>query len=411
DPYLLPDGSGGVIIAWGYGGGGEIRVINLTAVGEVAPGWIDAGKVVCTAPGGRGIRGLVSDGAGGGYLALDDYRTAPAGTQPSELEPYSDIYAQRFTATGDLAPGWPADGLPLCTLPFVQHYASLAADGSGGCLVAWQDLRDYFVPEYIDIYALRVRGDGTLAPGWTAQGTRVSAGFGTQFDPRVVADGVGGAYLVYNELEDGNYKVESQHLTGEGQLAPGWPAEGRRLVQAATGDQDNHEAIADGLGGAIVAWTDFRGASDGTTDIYAQRIGPDGPTPVLVSLVSAEAEPGLVRLTWFAQGAASLSATVERRTEAGEWESLVSLITDGTGKLVHVDRTVQSGVRYAYRLAYLDGGEVAYTAEAWVTVPARRFALRGLTPNPSAGDPVVAFTLASDEPATLELFDLHGRLV
>ena len=69
------------------------------------------------------------------------------------------------------------------------------------------------------------------------------------------------------------------------------------------------------------------------------------------------------------------------------------------------------GTRYAYRLAYPDAGTTAYTPETWVTVPAPRFALRGLTPNPSAGDPIVAFSLASSEPAALELFDIHGRLV
>jgi hypothetical protein len=412
DPHLLPDGSGGVFIAWGYGdqSAADIRAIRLTATGEVAPGWIAGGTVMCSAPGARGLRGLVIDGAGGGYLAWDDYRTAPPGTQPSDLEPYSDIYAQRFTGTGDLAPGWPADGLPLCTLPFIQNAVTLATDGFGGCIVAWQDFRDYFVPEYIDIYALRVMGDGALAPGWTAQGTRVSAGFGTQYAPRVVADGTGGAYLLYSEIED-YVRLEAQHLTGSGQLAPSWPEEGVRLVQV-PGSEQYHEAISDGRGGAIVVWEDGRApGTTGNIEIYAQRIGADGPTPVLVSLVSAEAEVGAVRLTWYAGGEASLVATVERRTETSEWERLGSITPDGTGTLTYEDRSVTPATRYAYRLSYRDGGEIAYTAEVWVTVPAPRFALRGLTPNPSEGDPVVAFSLATADPAALELYDLSGRLV
>ena len=94
-----------------------------------------------------------------------------------------------------------------------------------------------------------------------------------------------------------------------------------------------------------------------------------------------------------------------------EWQDLGTITADGTGRLCYEDRAVTAGTRYAYRLAYPDGGAVAYTPVTWVTVPALRFALRGLTPNPSAGDPVVAFTLTSGEPAALELFDVHGRLV
>ncbi len=406
-PRLLADGVGGVLIAWRYEtpSGVEFRALRLTSAGEVAPGWISGGKVVCTAPGGRGNLHLVSDGAGGAYLAWDDYRTAPPGTTPDYLALYADIYAQRFTGTGDVFPGWPSGGLPLCTQPNTQWDVNLAADGVGGCFVAWVDYRAYD-PNYSDVFAVRVNGDGTLALGWTPQGTRASTAEGFQLTTKVVADGAGGVYLLIKDFA-GTYQLAAQHLTGAGQLAPGWPAQGLRLVDV--GQQDEQQAISDGMGGAIVTWSDSR--ASGNVDIWAQRIGVDGPVPVLVSLASAEAEAGLVRLTWYSGGDASLVFDVERRTESGEWERLASVRADGSGTLRYEDRAVTSGTRYAYRLSYRDGAEIAYTAETWVTVPAPRFALRGLTPNPSAGDPVVAFSLASDAPASLEVFDLHGRLV
>src|SRR5262249_36727872 len=92
-------------------------------------------------------------------------------------------------------------------------------------------------------------------------------------------------------------------------------------------------------------------------------------------------------------------------------KALDTLNPDGTGKLIYEDRDVTPGMHYAYRLSYPDGGSTSYTAETWVTVPALQFALHGLTPNPSAGDPVVAFSLALPEPAFLELYDLSGRSV
>jgi hypothetical protein len=404
-PRPMPDGAGGVWIVWSSGL--EVRALRLNAAGERVAGWAENGNLVCGLPHIKGGQVPVPDGAGGMFVVWVDFRTRPPGPPDEFMDEYADLYAQRVQADGTLAPGWPVDGLALCTAPRSQQGHRVAPDGAGGFLVAWGDYRDVFT-EGEDVYALRVRGDGTLAPGWTAGGVRASDEPGYQFEVQVAADGQGGAYLVYNDLE-GSYKLAAQHLTGVGVPAPGWPSNGRRLVDI-TGGQLSQVIVADGAGGAIVAWSDSRGAQS-DPDIYAQRIGPDGPTPVLVSLVSAEAEPGLVRLTWFAGQGGSLNAAIERRAEMGEWERLASIAADGSGKLTYEDRAVTPGTRYAYRLSYSEGAEITYTAETWVTVPAPRFALRGLTPNPSAGDPVVAFSLASDEPATLELFDIHGRLV
>ena len=137
----------------------------------------------------------------------------------------------------------------------------------------------------------------------------------------------------------------------------------------------------------------------------------DTVTAVDLSLASIRYESGRVRLRWYGSGMASLVASVERRAETSDWEPLASVTADGTGWLAYEDRAVTPGTRYGYRLAYRLGGDLLHTDEAWVEVPALQFALRGLTPNPSAGDPVVAFSLAGGEPATLEVFDLSGRRI
>ena len=138
----------------------------------------------------------------------------------------------------------------------------------------------------------------------------------------------------------------------------------------------------------------------------------DGPVAVELSLVSSEAEPGLVRLIWYAADGASLNIRVERRTEASDWERLDSITPDGTGYLSYEDRTVAAGIRYGYRLAYPNGGTIAYSSETWVEVPASAvFALERLHPNPAIDDLRVVFSLPSAEPARLELYDLSGRRV
>jgi hypothetical protein len=135
----------------------------------------------------------------------------------------------------------------------------------------------------------------------------------------------------------------------------------------------------------------------------------DQVVPALVSLVSANARAGRVELAWEVPSTLA-SATVQRSTDGVSWEELGSVTQDGTGRLTYVDLDVVPGGRYGYRLA-LPGGTMS--APAWVEVPeAARFALRGMTPNPStAHSALVAFTLPDGAPARLEVMDIAGRQV
>src|SRR5262249_49014411 len=153
---------------------------------EVAPGWTPGGKRLFAAPG-NGLAGrLVKDGAGGYFFAWEDSRTRPPGITGVSLGEYADVYAIRLTSTGDPAPGWPASGVPVCVQPGPQTYVAADVDGSGGAFVAWGDYRSG--PS--DLYVSRLLGDGTLAPGWTPQGTRFGGVPGYQLSPWVFADGV-----------------------------------------------------------------------------------------------------------------------------------------------------------------------------------------------------------------------------
>jgi hypothetical protein len=85
---------------------------------------------------------------------------------------------------------------------------------------------------------------------------------------------------------------------------------------------------------------------------------------------------------------------------------------NGTGRLEFDDRSVLPGVRYAYRLGWLEGGSEQWSAEAWVEVPATlAFTLEGARPNPAVGVLNVALTLPRAEPATLALLDVSGRVL
>jgi hypothetical protein len=138
----------------------------------------------------------------------------------------------------------------------------------------------------------------------------------------------------------------------------------------------------------------------------------DGSTPTTLSLLSADASPERVTLTWQGAGAAGLDATVERRTEATDWQVLGAAESIGADRLRYEDRAVTPGERYAYRLAWSEDGEVHLTAASWIDVPlAPELALEGFTPNPSLREAVVAFTLPRAGRGRLEVMDVAGRRV
>ena len=224
-------------------------------------------------------------------------------------------------------------------------------------------------------------------------------------------DGQGGAYVAWQGQGVPGFTGDVQHLTANGAVAPGWPAHGVALGPTASASYEYFDVriTADGQGGAIVVWD---GSSPGFFDaVFAQRFVADGPVPVELSLVSAEAKDGVVTLDWYAVNAASLAATVQRRTAASYWVPLGTASADGSGHIRYQDRTVVVGGRYAYRLGYSDGGAEQFTQETWVDVPAPKLALDGLRPNPAVGAMAVSFSLPNAGPASLEVVDVSGRRV
>jgi len=135
-------------------------------------------------------------------------------------------------------------------------------------------------------------------------------------------------------------------------------------------------------------------------------------TAVEVSLVRGDASEELVRLEWAVETGSVGSVTAYRRAEGEEWQAIASLYPNGTGRLILEDRDVRSGTRYDYRLGVPEAGGEHYFGQVSIAVPTRSAVrLEGARPNPAQGPLDLAFALASDAPATLELLDVSGRLV
>ena len=254
---LVSDGSGGMFLIWqdDRSGTSDLYALRLTGNGVVSPGWPANGYAVCTAGGDQKLAVAAADGAGGFYLAWEDYRV-PGGE--------SDVYLQRVTGFATVAAGWPADGLPVCALAHSQGYPTLIADGTGA-IVAWQDDRDGVST---DLYAQRI--NGAAAVQWAAGGVAICTAVGNQFFPSMVSDGAGGAFLAWQDARDGDPDVYAQRVNAAG--APQWSANGVPVCNALY-EQLTPRMVPDGSGGVLVEWDDYR---DLNSDVYAQRLNGSG---------------------------------------------------------------------------------------------------------------------------------------
>ncbi|MBU8923408.1 MAG: T9SS type A sorting domain-containing protein [Bacteroidales bacterium] len=110
---------------------------------------------------------------------------------------------------------------------------------------------------------------------WTDDGTAVCTEDFNQYDPSICSDGVGGAIIVWSDERTGyaGKNIYAQRITAAGELF--WTA-GGVLVCDSEGLRYSPVALPDGMGGAVVCWMDTRSGVEEFAQVYAQRIGPDG---------------------------------------------------------------------------------------------------------------------------------------
>ena len=156
------------------------------------------------------------------------------------------------------------EGLPLCTAENEQHFPVLVPDDQGGAIVAWSDARH----ANRDIFAQRVSAEGDMY--WAANGIPICDLPSSQSWPLIVSDTQGGAILIWGDTRRGNQDSYAQRIDANGEKL--WAPEGVPVCTHPT-LQDDLNATADGKGGVIVVWEDWR---NGNQDIYAQRIDATG---------------------------------------------------------------------------------------------------------------------------------------
>ncbi|QLQ07464.1 MAG: hypothetical protein HZY76_16555 [Anaerolineae bacterium] len=151
-----------------------------------------------------------------------------------------------------------------------QYGPQAAADGSGGVIVTWGDLRQPSAP---NVYAQRITANGVAL--WATDGVPVSVDSGRQSPPaRLAADGAGGAWVVWQDfrLYAPRSDVYMQRLSATGQRE--WDDD-RAIVADPNLDAAATALLSDGSGGVIVLAKTTSGVTL-DADVLAQRVGRMG---------------------------------------------------------------------------------------------------------------------------------------
>jgi len=366
---LATDGSEGAFVTWNTG---QPRAYaqHITGGGGVAAGWPAVGKSLYALTSiGSFTPCAVADGNHGAIFAAVDHRNYSV-TQ-------RDIYAQHLSAEGSVVPDWTENGNPVCTAPGNQGWNVVRAvtDGSGGAIVVWDDDRDLSTTSF-DLYAQRISSSGSL--DWTESGvplTRAPNSQGLNSNVVAIADGLGGAFVAWSDRTSRD--VYLQHVDASGAIPFGWPADGLAIATT-TGDESNPALALDDAGGVFIAWLIWNNR------VCVQRITATG------SVAPDWPSAGWTMCPVSALGAPYLA-------EDGNGGVIIGWTRGGGGSIPVVHHLRGNG----YPVAVPDLPAQANGQTVGLSV----------IPNPSRGVVDLALGLPDRMPLTAHVLDASGRLI
>lgn len=180
------------------------------------------------------------------------------------------VMAQRVAPAGELL--WGEDGLVVKDSSNVV-YPNCASDGVGNLNIAWET----WTTLGSDIYAQRITPAGEML--WPENGLVVSDAAADQSNPQIVALSDNEIYIAWRDSREiieywSNAKLYATHLNARGEIGDdSWWEEDGNAICAAGSHQSSPVMIADGAGGAMLAWSDQRtGIGYWHSSVFAQRL-------------------------------------------------------------------------------------------------------------------------------------------
>lgn len=243
DPTILSDGAGGAIVCWRDQRDSYNRLYAQRVDPDGNALWTADGVILCSTSTAQWYAELATDGSHGAIVTWMDQRSSSY-----------DVYAQRIDASGTVR--WVAGGLPICTARYDQTDPQIVFDGAGGTVITWSDGRGLPGSPPTDVYAQRVDTLGSIM--WTPDGIVISGGYRGQGRPQIVADGEGGTVIAWQDLRNDNMDIYVQRWDANGNGIWG----GSVAACTAAESQEVPMLAPDGTGGAIVTWLDYRNETD-----------------------------------------------------------------------------------------------------------------------------------------------------
>jgi hypothetical protein len=282
----LPDG--GVFVHWtdwrnSATTGMDLYTQRLDASGQ--PLWAGGGVAVADG-GGDDVLGLAEPMSDGSVVLV---------YSGDVLGGARDLLGQRIDAQGNRI--WNVfSGLTLCDADGDQFVMDIAADGTGGVIVAWQDGRQDATAG-AEVYAQRI---DTAGGGlWGANGRPVAPRDGQQGtrDVRVVPDGTGGATVLL-DTPTGMTAREMLVMAFDAFGQDRWSEAARVTVGA--GSADAAAMVADGAGGFLLGLGLGGGSQWG---VFTARLDGSGylgePAPTITAVADyPQDQGGVVRVDW-----------------------------------------------------------------------------------------------------------------
>jgi len=248
-----PDGSGGVVIGWEdkrhNGVTTRVYVQRLNSSGGAL--WTANGVAATTSTNRQYAPDIIALSDGGAIVVWYEQRYGNY-----------DIMAQKFSSAG--VRQWGSTAKIVCNAVNLQRDPKLCSDGADGVIIVWEDFRN----GNYDIYMHRITSAGAFP--WGGNGISVTGNTTLEGNPEIVADGSGGAFLLWHKSTASGDDIYGAHITGTGSFT--WWAS----VTTAWGYQMEGKLCIDGSGGAIYVWQGERSQTNYTWDIYAQRMNSSG---------------------------------------------------------------------------------------------------------------------------------------
>ena len=184
-PEAVSDGEGGAFVVWQDNRNGNSDIYIQRIDSDRNPMWDEGGVPICTVSGDQVDPCIARDGAGGVYVAWEDFRNG-----------YECIYAQRVSHDGTMLSE--SSGVAVSNVDYgvivMIGYPEIITDNSGNALIAWVDYRFGHSPK---LFVQKVDFSGNTL--WTENGVRVSMALVDQDMQQIVSDESGG----------GHYSMES----------------------------------------------------------------------------------------------------------------------------------------------------------------------------------------------------------